>query len=307
MTGGISVVIPNYNGGSYLLKCIQSAVEAVEFASVEYEIIVVDNISEDGSGEAAKRNFPFIKVLSFRDAQGFGPTSNYGFERANYGLVLLLNNDVFLDKWFVLKALPYFQENSVFAVTGLILGSENGVDFQRNGVYFKLGRYKVRLLSQEMGVTFFASGAASLIDRMKFFKLGGFDDIFAPFYKEDIDLSFRAWRMGWKVVFEPACRGYHIGSAVISKLPREKVEIIKWRNEWLFQWKNLCSTKLLVSHILWLFPHLISSSFKNPLSLTGFIAALKKSKEVYFKRKGLPRKVSDSEILNLFTERVNSR
>ena len=62
----------------------------------------------------------------------------------------------------------------------------------------------------------FASGGSTMFRRRQFIELGGFDPIFAPFYYEDVELSFRAWKRGWSVHYEPASTIRHQFSSTIG-------------------------------------------------------------------------------------------
>ena len=76
------------------------------------------------------------------------------------------------------------------------------------------------------------------LDRIKFLQLGGFDSLYYPAYVEDVDLCFRAWRNGWRCIFEPASQVLHRegGSWKATKDPTINSKIL--RNSLLFQWLN---------------------------------------------------------------------
>jgi len=99
--------------------------------------------------------------------------------------------------------------------------------------------------------TLFPPGAAFAVDRPRFIELGGFDDLFNPFYYEDTDLGFRAWRRGWRCVVAPASRVTHHHKGTIARsFKKFKVSAIRKRNRLFYLWKNLTSTKMLRQHIL---------------------------------------------------------
>jgi len=99
----------------------------------------------------------------------------------------------------------------------------------------------------EVSYTFFASGGAMVVDRRRFVDLGGFDEIYAPGYVEDADFCYRAWKRGWKIVWEPNSTFIHMGSATFSPKKRGikrylnqcRVRYLLRRNSFYFYWKNL--------------------------------------------------------------------
>jgi GT2 family glycosyltransferase len=94
MSVEISVIIPNWNGRTYLQKCLGS-LRNQEFS--DFEVIVVDNGSTDGSVEFLHRHFPETKVIPFGENKGFSKAVNEGIRQAKGGYFLLLNNDIEAD------------------------------------------------------------------------------------------------------------------------------------------------------------------------------------------------------------------
>jgi len=94
--------------------------------------------------------------------------------------------------------------------------------------------------------TFYPAGGAVMVDRARFLEIGGFDPLFHPFYYEDLDLAFRAWRRGWCCRVVPESRLVHAAGSTISKaFPKRDVLVVRRRNRLLFLWKNLTSDALL--------------------------------------------------------------
>ena len=87
---------------------------------------------------------------------------------------------------------------------------------------------------------FYGGGGSCAFDRRKFLELGGFDELLAPFYLEDTDLGFLAWKRGWKVLYQPASVVYHEHRGTIGKRFRnDYIQSVLQKNFLLFCWKNI--------------------------------------------------------------------
>ena len=164
---------------------------------------------------------------------------NKGIFAAKYDLVLLLNSDIILTDSYFKYQLKYFNDKDTFGVMGRIIGwnDEKIQDAARlpefHGLKIKTsGNYLLKPMGDESLYTLYLSGANALINRKKLIELGGFDEIFSPFYIEDCDLSFRAWRLGWKCYYEhrAICR-HQTSSSVKAKNRKQYVDVIYNRNK----------------------------------------------------------------------------
>jgi GT2 family glycosyltransferase len=97
--------------------------------------------------------------------------------------------------------------------------------------------------------TLYASGGSMALRKSMFLELGGFLPIFKPFYSEDADLGIRAWRRGWRSLFEPGCRVTHDhrGSSINTNVPSARVLVIRRRNRFLLEWIHLPARDIFVS------------------------------------------------------------
>jgi len=250
----VSVVIPNWNGARFLLANVPAISAAVKTPGIESEIIVVDNGSTDSSVAFLQTHFPSVRIIQFEENKGFAVACNEGVAQAEYDKVLLLNNDAEVAPDFLAPLLEHFQDDgSLFAVSCRLLFSDTRrLNFGRTSAKFEYGVLTLDYLDDIFDspcATLVASGAASLIDRQKFFELGGFDtDLF---YYEDVDLSYRAWKRGWKILYEPASIVYHENQGTSSKVyTREQIDATIARSRFLFMWKNITDVWLLSSHLL---------------------------------------------------------
>lgn len=239
MKKSISVVIPNYNGRQLIERNLPTVYEALFAADIEHEIIIVDDVSTDDSVSFIKAYFPSAIILTNEVNKGFSPTINKGIQHATKDLVFALNSDVELTKEYFFLLIRYFKDDTVFGVSGRTIGLHDEViqeaaKFPRQGSLNKIDPFNFYI--KEPGninvPTLYLSGANALIDRKKLIQLNGFDEIYAPFYYEDLDLSIRAWRAGWKCYYEHGAICRHPVSATIRKYHvKKKVWIIGNRNK----------------------------------------------------------------------------
>mgnify|MGYP001581595392 CR=1 FL=1 len=110
-------------------------------------------------------------------------------------------------------------------------------------------------------------------------ELNGLDEIYNPFYWEDIDLSYRAKKRGYKIFFEPksVVIHKHEEGAIKQKYSAEQIETISYRNQFLFAWKNMNSWRLWISHLLWLPYHFAKALVRGDFAFyLGFFYAFVK-------------------------------
>ncbi|MBG99706.1 MAG: glycosyl transferase [Solibacterales bacterium] len=260
ISGPVSVVIPTWNGYDHLVRNLPSVLEALSEDS-NHEIIVVDNASTDGTHEMLNRLFPEVHVLRLESNLGFGGGSNAGFRAAQHNIVVLLNNDMSVKKDFLAPLLDGFRDPRVFAVSSQIFFSDPSKRREETGLTqgrWCNGRLSVGHVADDeicdLFPTFYAGGGSSAYDRQKFLTLGGFDPLWEPFYLEDTDISYNAWKHGWMVLYQPRSIVYHdhrgtIGRDFSSELIRRTLE----KNHLLFAWKNLHDWQLLSEHFGWLY------------------------------------------------------
>lgn len=275
----ISVVIPTFNGKHLLSKNIPFLMKAMEYYGGTVEIIVVDDASTDGTAEFLQGNYPGIILLLNERNLGFSETINRGILYARHELVLALNNDIQVTEDLFCYPLEWFRDDEVFSVTLNMIDSVSRVTQSLNRLDAGWCWYKTRNLqpseltdaSGEIPL-FFASGGGSFFCKWKLLSLGGFDPIFHPFYVEDVDLSYRAWKAGWKCLFEARTVVYHETSSTILGIHKKrKVKFVGDRNRTLFIWLNITDPFLILRYFCFL-----------PLSIIYDIAGFRKYKFVGF-------------------------
>jgi GT2 family glycosyltransferase/glycosyltransferase involved in cell wall biosynthesis len=249
---GASVVIPNWNGKDLLEKYLPSVIEAM----AGNEIIVVDNGSSDGSAEFVRETFPGVKVLALPQNLGFGGGSNAGFRAASNDIVVLLNSDMRVAPDFLEPLLEGFADPEVFAVSCQIFFSDPNKLREETGLtqgWWQDGMLRVRHRIdeevQDLFPCFYGGGGSCAFDRRKFLELGGFDELLAPFYLEDTDLGYMAWKRGWKVLYQPRSVVYHEHRGTIGKkFSYEQIQAVLNKNYLLFCQKNIHEWRRLAPH-----------------------------------------------------------
>ena len=110
-------------------------------------------------------------------------------------------------------------------------------------------RHRIDPAIDDLFPCFYGGGGSCAFDRRKFLELGGFDPLLAPFYLEDTDLGYMAWKRGWKVLYQPRSVVYHEHRGTIGKRFREdQIQAVLKKNYLLFCWKNIHEWRRLVSH-----------------------------------------------------------
>ena len=265
-TTAASVVIPNWNGRGLLEKFLPSVVEAMD-GNPGNEIIVVDNGSEDASVEFLRQRFPSVRVLALDRNLGFGGGSNEGFRAATNDIVVLLNSDMRVEPGFLGPLLQAFTDSQVFAVACQIFFSDPTKLREETGLtqgWWENGGLRVRhRIDPGIAIPypcFYGGGGSCAFDRRKFLELGGFDELFRPFYLEDTDLGYLAWKRGWKVLYQPLSIVYHEHRGTIGKrFSKVQIELVLKKNFILFCWKNIHEWRRLASHFFFTFAGAILS------------------------------------------------
>ena len=261
----LSVVIPSWNARDLLEKFLPSVVRAASFHSAN-EVIVVDNASEDGTAAFLAERFPEVRVLRLERNLGFGGGNNAGVRAARHRVVVVLNNDMRVEEDAFERLLDGFTDSGVFAVSAQIFFLDRGRRREETGLtegrfedgFFRFG-HRVEDLRGLYPATY-AGGGSTAYDREKFLELGGFDPLFHPFYVEDADLSYAAWKRGWKVLYQPAAVVHHEHRGTIGKrFSPESIDAILKKNHALMVWKNAHRWSWLAGHFFFLYTGILFS------------------------------------------------
>jgi GT2 family glycosyltransferase len=207
--------------------------------------------------------FPRTQVVVHERNRGFGKACWSGAQAARHPILILLNSDVQVESDFINPLVDCLTDPTVFAASPLVFDDKGNLSNVTISIpYFRRGKIRYRsfppqqLLKTSSNLpnpwyTLFPIGAAFAVDRSRFLELQGFDNLFGPFYYEDTDLGFRAWRRGWKCVVVPEARVTHFHTGTIARSFKHlKVSAIRKRNRLFYLWKNLTTARLLRQHFL---------------------------------------------------------
>jgi len=250
----VTVIIVNWDGKHLLEESLPHVVEAVADKAA---VLVVDNGSTDGSVEYVKDRFPAVRILKLDKNYGFTGGNNRGVAVVKSDVVVFLNNDMIVDKNFLDPLLDGFADPSVFAVTSQIFLPDNSRSRSETGNTrgaFKDGFFYIEhapVEASEPSPVLWAGGGSSAVDRKKFLELGGFAALYHPFYVEDLDISYQAWKRGWKSLLMPQSRVVHKHRGTSQpKFGSRFVDNTIRKNQFLFIWKNVTDVSLILEHLI---------------------------------------------------------
>lgn len=311
----ISIIIPNYNGADLLKKNLPKVVEAVRaYKDGKVEIIIPDDASSDNSEEvildfigSIKEQHIIGKTVKNNDRKngGFSANINRGVRASTGEILLFINSDVIPHKDFLAPLLERFSDPMTFAVGCMDESIEDGKPILRGrGV----GKWARGFLTHQAGSvdkenTLWVSGGSGAFRKDIYVKLGGLNNIYNPFYWEDIDLSYRAQKAGYKVFFEKKSIVVHEHSkgAIKTFFKPFRVQKIAYRNQFYFIWLNITDISLLISHIFWLPYYFVKTAMKRDWAFAaGFFAALQNLPEVLQLRGNTIKyfSMTDKEVLS---------
>ena len=241
-----TIVIPNWNGMQFLKTCMDSLrIQDTD----DFETLVIDNASEDGSAEFLRENYPEARVEVMRENLGFAGGVNEGILRCGSEFVILLNNDVECDRSFVSSLLRAIKsDEKIFSVSSkMIRFRERELLDDAGDLYTVLGYQAQRGTGQRADdpkynrrCSVFSACAGAAIYRKRVFDEIGLFDTSHFAYLEDIDVGYRALIYGYKNIYEPSAVVYHIGSASSGgvKYNDFKVKLSARNNQYLL-YKNM--------------------------------------------------------------------
>lgn len=337
MTPSVSIVIPTWNGLELLERFLPSVIAATTHYGQQFncptEIVIVNDGSIDdtlawllGQGFMDTANashpdslpsnpsLPALTLISNETNLGFGPTCNRGFEAARYPLVFLLNNDVDVDLNAIAPLIENFGDGSVFAAHCRVFDLESGREVGTG----KLGSFARGFIRVHRSYvctgdrtsecsplySIFAGGGSAMFDRQKFLEIGGFDSLLAPAYWEDVDISYRAWKRGLCVVYEPRSVVRHRVSSTMRKVNQRKLRRLQQRHRLIYHWINMHDGALIAWHLLWVALLGITAPLRlQPGFLLSIASALKMLPRI--RRRRLEEKLAsqrtDREVFAIFT------
>lgn len=249
-----SIIIVSWNALHHL-KTYLPSVAATTYPN--FEIILADNASTDGSKEWVRTQYPSVKIAAFDKNYGYCGGNNRAVPYAEGNILLFLNNDVRVEPNWLDELAHCFDNPEVAAVQPKMLSDKKPDHFEYAGAAggfldtfgypFCRGRIfdtveKDRGQYDQPADILWASGAALAVRKNLFESAGGFDEDF-EFHMEEIDLCWRLWNEGYNVQFCPTSTVYHLGGGSMPMGSPRKV-YYNYRNNLTMLWKN-CSEATL--------------------------------------------------------------
>lgn len=234
----ISIVILNFNCEKFILDCLASVQKAKEKSDFEVETVVIDNGSIDNSVNLIKKNFPEMTILETHENLGFAEGNNVGIRYAlqnDADYVLILNPDTLVDEHLLTFLMKAAKSDSQKGVLGPKIYFAPGFEFHKDRyrkdeigkvIYYAGGKIDWQnMIASHRGVdevdrgqfdqemeTDFVTGCCMLVRREVFDKIGPFDKKYF-LYLEDNDFCQRAKRAGFRLVYVPKAKMFHLDSA----------------------------------------------------------------------------------------------
>lgn len=210
----VSIVIPAFNQWSYTNSCIRSIVETVD--DVEYEVILADDCSTDGTVDAANY-FPGLKIVRGDNNKGFLRNCNSAAEHANGEFIVMLNNDTVVHDEWLTAMLEVMSSDDEVGLVGSKLIFEDGTLQEAGGIVWKDGsgwNYGRNDDPNKPEYSYvkevdYVSGASMMVRTHLWRQFGGFDERLAPAYYEDTDLAMQVREAGYKVLYTPFSKVTH--------------------------------------------------------------------------------------------------
>ncbi|MFA6217698.1 MAG: glycosyltransferase family 2 protein [Candidatus Omnitrophota bacterium] len=240
----LSIIIVNWNVKHLICDCLNSI--KTNLSDLQYEVIVVDNASSDGSVVTLSEHYPWVKLIINNLNCGFSRANNQGFKISQGEYVLILNPDTLIKDKSIQNMIMMFSLYSEVGIVGPRIVDQNGdIEFSCKRRHLNLvGLILKRIMLEKIFVNLVTrfnflkkifykkfyktevaeclSGACMLVRRIDLEKVGYFDES-VPMYLDDKDLCFRFWKVGYKNYFCSEAEIIHIGGASTKKTDNSKL------------------------------------------------------------------------------------
>jgi hypothetical protein len=250
-----SVIIVTFNGLHYLNRFLPSVLKT---RYPNFEIIVADNGSKDGTSEWIRRTHKEVSIVPLKKNYGYCGGNNQAAKAATGDILLFLNNDVEVEpNWLTPLSEAFLEDPLLGALQPKLLAYRDKESFEyagaaggfldRYGYPFCRGRI-FETLEKDLGQydsaveVLWASGAALGVRRELFLEVGGFDEDF-EFHMDEIDLCWRLRNLGYRVKCLPESTVYHLGGGSLANGSPKKL-YYNYRNNLVMLWKNLSEDTL---------------------------------------------------------------
>jgi hypothetical protein len=254
-----SIIVVNWNGRHFLEKCLDSLFNTDYH---DFEVILIDNASTDGSVEYVQEKYGHdkrLRIVVNPVNYGFAKASNIGVNYASKNYAIFLNNDTYVEANWLSELKKVLDEDpSIGCAQCLIVSAQNPDVIQTGGGFIldfcgwawsifrgeKISKAVLGISKKEIGVAY---GAAMVVKYSLLSLIGSFDPTFVSWF-EDIDLSWRVWLAGYKVVLIPNSIVYHWGGGSYKRIDPKSLrqaELSNIRNSMRMCIKNYSSASLV--------------------------------------------------------------
>jgi GT2 family glycosyltransferase len=299
--GAVTFIVPSHNQRHLMDFCLPPLLAE---AADAHRVIVVDDASTDDTVACLRAHYPQVGVIALSRNQGFGGAVRAGIAASETPLFALINTDVQVRPGFLAAMLPHFDRPDTFAVCSRI-ELPNGSQMETGNV---APAWSGMLEPHHLpptgpGPILYAGGASSVYDRAKYEALGGFETVYRPMYFEDIELGYRAWRRGWRSLFEPNASVFHQRRAWIgARFSDAQANETFLKNGLLFVWKNVRDPAMLAQNCAYVWARLARELLDGEGTMArAFVRALPSLGRVLVRRWGDHHRgdLSDRQILEL--------
>jgi len=240
----VSVIVLNYNSLEHLPANLE-ALSHLDYPADRLDMVLVDNASTDESVEWVAAHYPAVRIVRNRSNLGFAAGNNVGAEAASGEWLAILNPDIRVQPdWLRELVRPLAQDPAIVSVASKMLNWEGtAIDFADAALNFMGWGNQPGLGSRDLHrydtpkPLLFPCGGAMLVRRDVFLEAGGFDPAYFAYF-EDVDLGWRLWLMGYKVVYAPRAVVYHRHHGSWQAVPGPKTWALSERNTLLTVLKN---------------------------------------------------------------------
>lgn len=308
-----SVIIVNTSELHHLKRCLPSIFRQ---RYLDYEVLVVDNASTDGSIEYVMREFPRVKIIRNRANLGYAGANNVGFRHASGEYIAVLNPDTQVEPDWLSELVMALQAhpNAGLATPKILIMDDParintcGNEITFTGLTFCRGLDQPAEKYNQLEIVSAVSGAAFVIKRSVLEYIGGFDEAFFIYY-EDTDLSLRAMLAGYDCLYVPTSVVYHQYALRFS--PRKcflqernryfsLLKTLRWRTLMALLPMLLLSEVIAWGYVLLQGPEHISSKFRSYVWLIGNRQQILQAR----RRAQALRRVDDRVLLERFSHRL---
>ena len=247
----ISIIIVNWNTKVLLKNCLNSIYQTIH--DLNFEVIIVDNASADGSIEMLEREFTSVIRIINKENKGFGAANNQAFAEMKGKYALLLNTDTVLTSEAVKKIWNFCEVNEKAAIVcGQLLNADGSkqnsvasfpslLTLAANTSLLELlfpGRYPSKRYKHTSPIEVDSAIGACMMIRKKALDETGFFDERYFFFFEETDLAYTMRRKSWKIYQVPDALIYHLQGQSIGHNINSRIEFYRSRYQFLRKWHN---------------------------------------------------------------------